>query len=257
VFRFALLGSGSSGNATLITSATTKILIDDGFSLRQIQNRLSTLGETLDGLNGIFITHEHSDHVSGIGVLGRKKAVPVFMTQGTKENLPPVVGNVPRIECFEAGESITVGDLTVQSFSVSHDAADPVSFTISSAHAKLGFATDFGHPSQLVRARLTGSHALILEANYCPDLLRKGPYPPQIQQRIRGRNGHMSNQDMTRLLDDLLHDQLRTVVLVHLSENNNRPDLVQKMAAQVLHGHPAQLYIAEQDKPTPFFEVWS
>lgn len=255
MFRFALLGSGSSGNATLITSATTKILIDDGFSLKKIQTRLATLGETLEGLNGIFITHEHTDHVSGIGVVGRKMGVPVFMTQGTKENLPPGVGEVPRIECFEAGDEISVGDLSVHSFSVSHDAADPVSYTISTAGAKLGFATDFGHPSQLVRARLSGSHALVLEANYCPDMLRHGPYPPQIQQRIRGRTGHMSNQDMTRLLDDLLHDHLRTVVLVHLSENNNRPDLAHKMAAQVLHGHAAELYIAAQDSPTPFFEV--
>ncbi len=255
MFRFALLGSGSSGNATLIVSASAKILIDNGFSLKQLQTRMAALGQTLDGLDGIFITHEHSDHVGGIGVLGRKMEVPVFMTQGTRENLPPAVGKVPRIECFEAGEAIPIGDLTVHSFSVSHDAADPVSYTIATADAKLGFATDFGHPSQLVRARLAGSHALVLEANYCPDMLRRGPYPPQVQQRIRGRNGHLSNQDMTRLLDDLLHDQLRTVVLVHLSENNNTPDLAQKMAAQVLHGHAATLHIAAQDAPTPFFEV--
>ncbi len=255
MFRFALLGSGSSGNATLIVSPSAKILIDNGFSVKQLQARMAVLGETLEGLNGIFITHEHTDHVGGIGVLARKMDVPIFMTDGTRENLPPVVGKVPAIECFEAGESITLGDLSVQSFSVSHDAADPVSYTISTAGAKLGFATDFGHPSQLVRARLAGSHALVLEANYCPDMLRRGPYPPQVQQRIRGRNGHMSNQDMTRLLDDLLHDHLRTVVLVHLSENNNTPDLAQRMAAHVLHGHAATLHIAAQDTPTPFFEV--
>ncbi len=255
MFRFGLLGSGSSGNAAVVVSGKAKILIDCGFSLRQLQRRLEQAGESLEGLQAVFLTHEHTDHVAGAGVLCRKHGIPIYGTPGTLQNLSQQVGNLPRAIPFEAGDAVPIGDLEMASFSVAHDAADPVSYVVRSNGAKLGFATDFGHASELVRNRLAGSHALVIESNYCPDLLRNGAYPPQIQQRIRSRQGHMSNQDMSKLLHHLLHDTLRTVVLVHLSENNNRPELAQSMAEQVLQGHSAKLYVAAQDAPTPFFEV--
>ncbi len=255
LLRFSLLGSGSSGNATLLISQQAKILIDCGFSFVQLQRRVAQVGETLSDLKAVFVTHEHGDHVNGLGVLSRKLGVPVYMTEGTRDALSPRLGAIAPICCFEAGETIVLDDIQVNSFSISHDAADPVSYTVTSAGAKIGFATDLGHPSQLVRSRLAHSHALILEANYCPDMLRKGQYPPKIQQRIRSRMGHLSNQETVSLLSDLLHDELRQVVLFHISENNNCHDLVHRLAAPVVAQHTAQLHLAQQDEPTPLFEV--
>ncbi len=252
---FSLLGSGSSGNSSLIFTKDSQILIDAGFSLKQLAARLELVGQNVDKVKAVFITHEHSDHILGLGVLARRAGIPVYITQETFEALPDRVGKLPEVHFFEAGDTIQVGNLRVTSFSVSHDAADPVGFTVESGGAKLGFASDLGHPSQLVRARLNGCHALALEANYCPVMLRNGSYPPEVQQRIRGRTGHLSNQDMSSLLSALLHEGLRTIVLYHISENNNTPEQVRMMAAGVVRGHHAQVYLAEQDRPTPIFEV--
>lgn len=255
MLRFVLLGSGSSGNATLVYSGNNKILIDAGFSLRQLQQRVEATGQSLDGLDAVFVTHEHTDHVQGLGVLARRVGVPIYLTQGTFESLPEKVGALPDVRFFESGDTLEVGDLRVSSFGTAHDASDPVSYTVACGAAKVGFATDLGHYSHLTRARLAGSHALVLESNYCPEMLRTGPYPPEVQQRIRGRNGHLSNQDMTALLGELLHQGLRTVVLFHISENNNSPERVHTMATGAVRGHGARVYLATQDAPTEVFEV--
>lgn len=255
MLQFSLLGSGSKGNATLIRAHGTKILIDCGFSGKELLRRLACIGEDLDGLDAIFVTHEHSDHVEGLGVISRRINVPVYLTYETRANLPPRIGDIANTRLFEAGDTIVVGALEVTSFSTSHDAADPVSYTVAARGAKVGFAHDLGHCSQLVRTRLAGSHSLVLESNYCPEMLRNGPYPPELQQRIRSRIGHLSNQDMNSLLHELLHDCLRTVVLAHISEKNNNYDLAQSMAEQVLRGHHARLIVARQDAPTGLIEV--
>ena len=255
MLRFSLLGSGSSGNAAIIVSRRSKILIDNGLSFRQLQARVEEVGESLEGLEAVFLTHEHGDHVAGVGTLARKLGVPVFITRDTYANLPQGVGQLPKIELFEAGDSVSVGDMQISSFSVSHDAADPVGYCISSEGAKLGFATDVGQCSHLVRLRLAGSHALVLESNYCPDMLRRGVYPAMVQQRIRSRMGHLSNHDMSSLLSALLHESLRLVVLVHISEKNNHPDLARTLAAQVIRDRPIHLHVASQVRPTQLFEV--
>lgn len=255
MLHFCLLGSGSSGNAALVFSGKSKILLDCGFSYVQLQARAEQAGVSLENIQGVFITHEHGDHVAGLGVFCRRTGVTAYMTPDTFTNLPAAVGKIPNVELMEAGSVVTLGDLDVMSYSVSHDAADPVSYIIQSQGTKLGFATDLGHCSHLVRARLAGCHALILESNYCPELLRKGGYPPQVQQRIRGRSGHLSNHDMTELLAGLLHDTLHLVILVHISENNNSPDLVHRMAKTTVGEHPLELVLAAQDIPTRLFEV--
>ena len=255
MLRFALLGSGSSGNALLITTPHTKILIDNGFSFKQLQLRVAALGETLEGLRAVFVTHEHADHVNGLGVLTRRIDVPVYLTEATYNSLPASVGPIPRVELFEAGDSIAVNGLTLTSFSVSHDAADPACFVVESSGARLGIASDLGHASHLVKARLAGAHGLVLESNYCPEMLRRGPYPPALKQRIQGKQGHLSNVDMNSLLAGLLHDSLQVVVLAHLSKDNNTPEQARKMAAQVLGDHPAALHVAAREKPTPLLEI--
>ncbi len=255
MLRFSLLGSGSKGNATLVECEGARILVDCGFSLRQLVLRAQQVGGTLDGLDAVLITHEHIDHVHGLGVLARKLGAPIYMTAGTRANLPAKVGAFSGDKIIEAGETFQVKGMSISSFSVAHDAADPVSFTLQAGGAKLGFATDLGHGSQLVRARLAGCNALVLESNYCPEMLRAGSYPPQVQQRIRSRMGHLSNQDMTVLLTELLHEKLQTIVLYHISENNNCYDLARRLATQAVAGHPAQVVVASQSSPTGFIEV--
>lgn len=255
VIRFSLLGSGSSGNALFIASPSSKILIDSGLSLRQVTMRLSAVGEDLDGLRAVFVTHEHNDHVNGIGPLARKYDVPVFVTRRTYERFPETVGPLRNVELFDSGDTLHVDGIRLGSFNVSHDAADPVGYTVECGGAKLGVASDLGHVSTLVRSRLAGSHGLVLESNYCPQMLVEGRYPPMLQQRIRGRTGHLSNLDCVSLLSGLLHDGLRVVVLAHLSEENNRPDLALKLAAGALVGHGALLHVAERRQPTPVFEL--
>lgn len=255
LLRFLLLGSGSSGNAALLYSGDTKILVDAGFSYRQLAARAALRGASLDGLDAVFVTHEHGDHVRGLGVLSRKTGVPLYMTHGTRAALPAALGALGPVHCFEAGASVRVGGMTIQSYSTSHDAADPVSYVVQCGGVRVGFANDLGHGSQLVRARLAGCHALVLESNYCPVLLGRSPYPPSVRQRIQSRLGHLSNEDMSALLRGLMHQALRTVVLFHISENSNTPGRVRQLAMEALNGHPAQLHLAQQDEPTPLFEV--
>lgn len=257
MIRFCVLGSGSGGNAILIRSRSKKILIDGGFSYAQLVRRAGEAGESLDGLEAIFVTHEHSDHVGGIGVCSRKLGIPVYMTPGTFENLPKTVGELPRVEQFEAGDVLALDGLRLTSFPITHDAADPVSYIIESEGVKLGMASDLGHVTNVVRARLAGSHGLLLEANYCPRRLETGPYPPALRQRIRSRHGHLSNQAMLTLLKELLHDRLRLVVLAHISKENNTPNDAWELAHSALTNHPAEICCALQDSPTPVFELVS
>lgn len=255
MLSFSLLGSGSSGNAVLVWSEQTKILIDNGFSGKELEKRADAIGVSLDGLEAIFVTHEHGDHVRGVGVLARKRDVPVYITPPTHASLGGKLGVLPKLEYFDSGDSVRINDLEVGSFAVSHDAVDPVSFTVMNGGARLGIATDLGHSSALVRTRLAGCHALVLESNYCPDRLRMGDYPAQLKQRIHSRMGHLSNQEMCSLLSDLMHDALQWVVLVHISENNNCPKLVSKLAKGVVRNHTCKLHLAYQNAPTPVFEV--
>lgn len=232
-----------------------KVLIDCGFSFKQLQHRADRVGERLDDLDAVFVTHEHGDHVKGLGVLARKLKIPAFMTTGTFARLPGSIAEVPNVEYFAAGDSVHLDGLTVNTFSVSHDAGDPVGFCLGYDGVKLGIAADLGHAPNLVRLRLLDSHALVLESNYCPDLLRRGPYPPQVQQRIRGRFGHLSNADMSVLLSSLAHDSLRLVVLSHISAENNDPALVVETARRAMHPRRVELVVAEQHQPTRLFEV--
>lgn len=255
MIRFSLLGSGSSGNALLIKSETTKLLVDCGLSLRQLRLRAAEVGETIDDLAGVLVTHEHSDHVAGLGVLTRKLGTPVYMTLGTYHNLPKSVGLLKGVEWFEAGESIRIGDIEAESFSVVHDAADPVSYLLRSNGTKLGIAADMGHATALVRQRLAGAHGLILESNYCPTMLRNGSYPVQVQQRINSGSGHLSNPEMSKLLAHVAHDRLQQVVLIHISDENNTHDLAKSMAVQALGVRRVPVNVAPKDRPTELFEV--
>lgn len=257
MLRFSLLGSGSSGNAVLVRTPAGAVLIDDGLSFKQLVRRAAALGESLDGLKAVFVTHEHGDHVNGLGTLARRLDVPVYMTEATHYHLPKSVGVLPKYAFIESGDSVTLGELTVQSFAVSHDAADPVSYVVRYGGRQLGMATDLGYCCNVVEGALRGSNALILESNYCPKMLQTSSYPPAIRQRIRNRLGHLSNRDMSSLLHKLLHEKLEHVVLVHISEENNTPALALASAAQVINGHGAKVVVAHRSEPTGVFELAS
>lgn len=255
MLRFVILGSSSDGNALLVLSGKTRILVDNGFSFKRLAETLGGVGILPESIDAVVVTHEHGDHVRGLGILARRTGVPVYMTRGCAEALPASVGPIPRLECFESGDTLPFGDIEAVSFAVSHDAADPVNYVFKAHGAKLGVATDFGHCSQLARARLTGSNALVVESNYCPDMLRRGSYPPQIQQRIQSRTGHLSNLDVQQLLRDLSHDALRLVVLTHISRENNTPELACMLAREIVGHMPIQVIAASPDTASPIFEV--
>lgn len=255
MLRFSLLSSGSAGNAILIDNGESKLLVDNGLSFKELQLRVGEIGETLDTLEAVLVTHEHGDHVKGIGVLSRKLGTPVYLTPPTFRSLNPKLGRIEPVHHFDSGDTLEIGRYSITSFRVSHDATDPVSFMIECDGCRLGLATDLGKATHLVRDRLQNCHALILESNYCHEMIRNSPYPPAIIQRIRSNMGHLSNADMNSLLSDLLHENLQWVVAVHVSQENNSEGLVREMAERVLRGHPAKLLVADQERPSPMYTI--
>jgi phosphoribosyl 1,2-cyclic phosphodiesterase len=223
---FQVLASGSKGNATLICSERTRILVDAGLSAKELSRRLDQTPVKPNHLDGLILSHEHQDHVRGCGTLSRRYGLPVFLSRGTLENLPSQVGTLPHRQIFQSGNGFTIGDLLIHPFSISHDAREPAGFVVEHNGCRLGICTDLGVATELVKTRLAGCHGLVLEANHDMQLLVEGPYPWELKQRIRSRQGHLSNEDSFALLEILHHVNLRAVVFAHLSEVNNNPQLV-------------------------------
>jgi len=232
--RFCVLGSGSKGNATFVETGETRLLIDAGFSGKEIERRLLSIGVEPDTLSGLLITHEHGDHIKGAAILSRRFRLPVFINGATLAAAGSVLDNLPQYQAFVTGETFVFQDFQIHPFAISHDAADPVGFLLNNGSLLMGYCTDTGVVSRLMQHRLSSCHGLVLEANHDPDLLRNGPYPPSLQQRVRGNTGHLANADAAGFLSDILHDGLEHVVLSHISETNNHPDLAQEAMAAVL-----------------------
>ncbi len=254
--RFALLGSGSKGNSLFIESGKSAILIDAGFSGKEIARRLSLLGKDVDGVTGIFLTHEHGDHINGAGVLSRRCRLPVFANNGTFKGSAKKIGKLPKQVDFETGSTVEIEGLQVRSFAISHDTLDPVGYLISDGIHTIACCTDTGKVSHLVSQRLQGCDALILEFNHDPEMLKNGPYPLSLQQRVRSSQGHLANEDAAQFLATLLHDKLQHIVLAHLSETNNCPEFALQSAAAVMNAeHPCTLRVASQDIPTDLYRL--
>lgn len=228
------LASGSKGNATLVCSAKTRVLFDAGLSAKELSVRLNRTSIQAKELDAIIISHEHLDHVRGLGTFSRRYGLPVFLSQGTLDHLPPEVGELPHIQVFNPGTAFAVGDLKVQPFAVSHDAGEPAGFVVEHQSTRLGMCTDLGVATELVKMRLADCHALFVEANHDLDLLLNGPYPWPLKQRIRSRHGHLSNTDTCELLECLYHEDLQTVLFAHLSEVNNNPERVLQTSRDLL-----------------------
>lgn len=252
MMKFSVLGSGSKGNCIFIESGKTSILIDAGFSGKEIERRMQVIGKRMDDLSALFLTHEHRDHILGAGVLSRRFRLPVFGNHGTITGVEPVIGKAFQFREFTTGDILAVGDLQIRSFSVSHDTTDPVGFVVGNGSVSLACCTDTGRVSRLMEKRLRGCDALILEFNHDPQMLRTGPYSLALQQRVRSDHGHLANEEAAQFLETLQHDHLRQVVLAHLSEANNLPELALKAAQTALRcgGEDTNVRVAGQDEVT-------
>ena len=237
----SVLASGSRGNCTLVASANTKILVDAGLSCRETFKRMKALGEDPHTLSAIVITHEHSDHIYGLATLAKKLDIPIFMTGATHHAWARAMrdqnGEKPQLEKFErfeAGHSFQVGDIAVKPFTIPHDAADPVGFTFRADGIKVGIATDLGYLPLSVRDHLRGCDVLIMESNHDLEMLRVGPYPWSVKQRVMSRVGHLSNMALAEFFTTEYDNRATFVVLAHLSEQNNHPEIARKEAERAL-----------------------
>lgn len=231
--KICLLASGSKGNSLLVESGQTRLLIDAGLSARELRKRLGMVGVEAESLTALLVTHEHTDHVRGLGPLVRQLGLPVYLQTDLAGKLPDV-GKPECVHEFADGEDFTVNDLTVRPFAITHDSLAPVGFSLSGEQGKVGVATDLGVATRLVVDCLQGCRALVIETNHDEELLRDGPYPWKLKQRVRGNHGHLSNHAGGSLLQDLLWDGLETVFLGHLSDTNNRPELALDAVNKVL-----------------------
>ena len=256
--KFSVLASGSGGNAYYIEAEETKILIDAGLSAREIIRRLQMVGARPETLNALVITHEHTDHIRGAGPLARRLDIPVYINAQTWRKAARVLGNISQVISFHPGQSISINDLIIETFTKSHDAVDPIGLIISLNGLRLGLITDLGRSTRLVEDRLRYCQGLIIEFNHDKDMLDQGPYPLQLKQRIKGPEGHLSNQEAGQLLGILAHEDLRCVVLAHLSQENNSPDLAYDEAQSVLNEcgvKQTRIYVSNQDRPISMIDL--
>jgi phosphoribosyl 1,2-cyclic phosphodiesterase len=256
--RICILASGSSGNCTYVASDQTAVLVDAGLSAREIGRRLEGIGAGVSGVRGVCVSHEHGDHTAGLRVLQGRHGVPLYANGGTIDALrrdPKLEGL--RWQVFTTGQMFQVGDLTIEPFSVPHDAYEPVGFVISDGVARVGVVTDMGIPTTLVRERLRGCRVVVVESNHDEEMLLKAERPWYLKQRIMGRQGHLSNQGAAAMLAEIATPQLDHVFLAHLSSECNDPDLARKTAHDMLlkAGHPhVKVSVAHPDRVS---EVWA
>ncbi|HEX6772524.1 MAG TPA: MBL fold metallo-hydrolase [Acidobacteriaceae bacterium] len=292
MMRMTVLASGSKGNSTVIATRRTRILVDAGLSCREILKRMQIAGEDPCTLDAILITHEHQDHVQGVSVLARKLGIPVYFTEMThrawvrwlhpqkrmtyadwlrrrqqesngvpeepaakqedcESRCDPAA--IPSVAFFEAGKRFAVGDIDVEPFTIPHDAADPVGFVFEGEGVRIGFATDLGYIPANARQALRGCDVLLLESNHDTEMLRDGPYPWSVKQRVMSRVGHLSNEAAAEFLERNYDGQAAYVVLAHLSESNNLPALARVSAERALRDRMSllanKLLLASQEEP--------
>jgi phosphoribosyl 1,2-cyclic phosphodiesterase len=257
--RVAVLGSGSRGNATFVATGRVRLLIDCGLRRKTLRERLRAIGEDPDRLDAVLVTHEHSDHVAGLRALVRKQSIEAYMSCGAMEGCGAdgFEMNGSAIVPVVQGRSYPIGDLVVEVFAVPHDANEPVAFSIRHNGIKVTQLTDLGWIPDHVADSLKGSDVLILESNHDLDLLRMGPYPWTLKERLMGRRGHLSNAAVARFLGGAWDGGARHIVLAHLSSQNNHPELARQAASEVLRerGSETRLSLASQDTPSPVLEM--
>jgi phosphoribosyl 1,2-cyclic phosphodiesterase len=252
--RVVPLGSGSKGNVTLVEFGATRILVDAGLSAKDVAQRLEAIGVASESITCLLLTHEHHDHSRGVERFSKKHKVPVACAPDTLEAMNLSYIHLARWHAFEPGRPFEIGDVTVDPFHVPHDAARPVGFLLRGHGVRVGIATDLGHATTLVVERLRGSHVVMVEANHDDAMLRDGPYPWHLKQRVGGNQGHLSNDEAAALVAAVATDDCRAVILAHLSDQNNTPALARRAASMALADagrHRLEMRIARRSRPTP------
>ncbi|MGO4389742.1 MBL fold metallo-hydrolase [Variovorax sp. M-6] len=258
MLRFRSLGSGSTGNATLVEASSggriSRLLIDCGFALRHLDTRLARAGLAASDIDAIFITHEHGDHIGCARALSRRERIPVWMSEGTwlATGGHDFEG---RLKLARDSVDIEVGDLCVQPFTVPHDAREPLQLRCTDGARSLGVLTDLGHATPHVLARLMGLDALLLEFNHDSDLLAGSAYPPFLKQRVGGNYGHLSNAAAAAIARAVHHGGLRHVLAAHLSEQNNRPEIVRRVMAEALGAGEQDMLTATAAEGSPWLDL--
>ena len=234
--RFCPIVSGSSGNSTYIGTEYTHILIDAGVSGKKIQDGLNAINIECGALDGIFVTHEHIDHIKCVGILSRRFDLPVYATEGTWEAMAGSLGDISRKnrKIIYGGEKLELNDIYIKPFEIPHDAAEPVGFSVFAGDFKVTVATDIGHASECVKENIADSDVLLLEANHDIEMLKRGSYPYNLKQRILGDYGHMANINAGRLLAEIMSARIKHVFLGHLSAENNTPEIAYRSVEQVM-----------------------
>lgn len=244
--RFALLGSGSKGNALVVEQGGTRLLIDCGFSAREIEKRLARLDLIAGDIDAVVITHEHDDHWKGVSRLSRAHDLPVWLTPGTQA--ATVGSKLATVELYSPHEPFAIGDLELFPYPVPHDAREPAQLVIGNGEHQLGVLSDIGHVTPHVRAMIDACDALVIESNHDPDMLANGPYPARLKTRVAGRLGHLSNAEAAALVSAIDTSALQHVVVAHISESNNRPDLARAALAEALACAPDWVHVANQNE---------
>lgn len=240
----------------LVESADTLLMIDCGLPCREVEQRLAALGRSAEDVSALLVTHEHADHLRGVGPFVRRYGTRVLTTYGTGRALADTAGGAELdIEPFSTHRPLTIGSIRVEPFPVPHDAREPCQFAFAAAGRRLGLLTDTGHVTVHIRERLAGCDALAIEFNHDVDSLLRGPYPPSVKARVGSAYGHLSNAEAASLVESVRHGGLQWVVAMHVSEQNNSPEHVQSALEPALDGASARFAIARQDTPGEWIEV--
>jgi len=248
------LQSGSNGNCIYVEGGKTGLLFDAGITGRQAARRLGGYGRDIRRCGALIISHDHADHIRCAGVFSRKFDLPVYATEATWARAAPELGPVSNVSFFRPGDVLHFGEMSVRTVPTPHDGADGVAFVIRCDGAQLGILTDLGHPFRQLRRLLGELDAAYLESNYDPDMLETGPYPPPLKARIRGPHGHLSNVEAARLVAEHVAGRLRWLVLAHLSEFNNRPELAVATHREII-GSDLPLHVASRYHAGPMLEI--
>lgn len=261
--QFSVLASGSTGNCVFLESENQKYLIDAGLSGKQIESKLAMIGKKLEEISGIFVTHEHVDHVKGLGVVARKYGIPIHLNEATYRAMPKSVGEIPKdcLQFIDVEKEYGIGDFDMMPFHISHDAAEPFGYVFQRGSKKFTYLTDTGYVSQRVKEIVQGSNIYIFEANHDIRLLQMGRYPWHVKQRILGDAGHLSNEDSAVALSEIVTDATEHICLAHLSKEHNMKELALSICDEILFSRKdslkgqIQLHMTDPEQPTELLKV--